>query len=50
MPDPLSSNRGLGMNVIVLPNALPTFLTTYLNVTSLSAMFSRVSKRMPISP
>ena len=50
MPEPLSSNSGLGMKVTVLPKALPTFFTTYLKVTSLSAMFSRVSKRIPISP
>ena len=50
MPEPLSSNTGLGMNVSDLPAAHAVDLRTYLNVISLSAMARRVSKRMPISP
>ena len=30
MPEPLSWNSGLGMNVAVLPAAAATFFTTYL--------------------
>ena len=49
MPDPLSSNSGLGMNVADLPKLWATFFTTYLNAISLSAIDSSVSKFMPTS-
>ncbi len=50
MPEPLSPKIGFGMNVRDFPCRQATFLRTYLNVMSLSAMPSSVSKRMPISP
>ena len=49
MPDPLSWNTGLGMNVAVLPYWWATFFTTYLNSISLSAMRVSSSKRTSIS-
>ena len=50
MPEPLSSKTGFGMKVSDLPAAQAVDLRTYLNVISLSAIASSVSKRMPISP
>ena len=50
MPEPLSSKIGFGMNVRLLPAAQATFLRTYLNVISLSAIARSVSNLMPISP
>ena len=38
MPVPLSWKSGLGMNVAVLPCFLATFLTMYLNLSTLSAI------------
>src|SRR5215471_12039898 len=38
MPEALSSNSGLGMNVAVIPFLRATFLTTYLYIIRLSAM------------
>ncbi len=49
MPDPLSWNRGFGMNVTVLPCFRAVFLVTYLYHITLSAIFVSVSKRMSIS-
>jgi len=49
MPDPLSMKSGLGMNVATKPFWAQTFLTTYLYIITLSAMFTSVSKRMSIS-
>ena len=42
-------NSGFGMNVTVLPAFHAVFLTTYLYFSTLSAVFSSVSKRMSIS-
>jgi len=42
MPDPLSPNRGFGMNVAVLPWLRAVFFTTYLNICKLSAVPSSV--------
>ena len=49
MPEPFSSNSGLGMKVAALPWRRATFFTTYLNVTALSAACVSGAKRMPIS-
>ena len=43
MPEPLSPNSGLGMNVAVLPSAQAVFLMMYLNSIRLSADRSSVS-------
>ena len=49
MPLPLSPNSGLGMKVTVLLCLRAMFFTTYLYFSTLSAMSTRVSKRMSIS-
>ena len=41
MPEPLSANSGLGMNVTVLPYFLATFLMMYLYMHIWSAIFTR---------
>src|SRR5437588_10213762 len=43
MPEPLSMKIGFGMNVTVLPAWRAVFLTTYLYLSTLSAVFSKVS-------
>ena len=42
MPEPLSPNSGLGMNVTVLPACHAVFLMMYLNSTKSSAACSSV--------
>src|SRR5262249_10229464 len=49
MPDALSSNSGLGMNVAVIPFLRATFLTTYLYIIRLSAMRVRVGEGIVVS-
>ena len=49
MPDPLSPNIGLGMNVTVLLYFLATFLMMYLYIITLSAIVTRLSNFMSIS-
>ncbi len=49
MPLPLSLNSGLGMNVTVLLCLRAVFLTTYLYMSSLSAISTRGMKRISIS-
>jgi hypothetical protein len=49
MPDPFSSNTGLGMNVALLPAWAATFFTTYFWSWSWSAIFSKGWKRTLIS-
>ena len=49
MPDPFSSNSGLGMNVALLPASRATFLITYFCSCVWSAIRSSVSNRTLIS-
>ncbi len=49
MPEPLSWKSGLGMNVAVLPCFLAVFFTTYLYLSTLSAISTSGEKRMSIS-
>ena len=50
MPEPLSPKSGFGMNVAVMPCLRATFFTTYLYISSWSAMSTSGVKRMSISP
>ena len=45
IPLPLSANKGLGMNVTVLPCRYAVLRITYLYTSMLSADFTSVSKR-----
>ena len=49
MPEPLSPNSGLGMNVTVLLYFLATFLMMYLYMHILSAIVTSSSNRRSIS-